>query len=157
MNTEDSLDAIFQALANAHRRRMMDLVREHPGCSVNDLCKEFEFSRIAVMKHLQVLVDATLVISRKVGRSRQLYFNAAPIQMVYDRWSDEYSRFWASQVVDLKYAAENAEGLLTGDLLDESPQSSDQLPSAGGSSREKKTRKPSTSKNKRQKKKQEPK
>ena len=64
-------------------------------------------SRIGVMKHLKILVDAKLLISRKNGRSRELYFNAAPIQMIYDRWTDEYSTFWATQAVDLKYEVEN--------------------------------------------------
>ena len=98
--------ALFAALANGKRRRMMDLIRQSPGCNVNDLSRHFQMSRIAVMKHLKVLVDAGLVISKKSGRSRELYFNAAPIQMIYDRWSDEYSAFWTTQAVDLKYAVE---------------------------------------------------
>ena len=53
------------------------------------------------------LVQARLVISRKRGRTRELFFNAAPIQMIYDRWTDEYSAFWATQAVDLKYQAED--------------------------------------------------
>lgn len=63
-------------------------------------------SRIGVMKHLKVLVEAKLVISRKKGRTRELFFNAAPIQMIYDRWTDEYSAFWVTQAVDLKYRVE---------------------------------------------------
>lgn len=101
------MDLIFHALANLQRRKIMDLVKNMPGCSVNDLCKYFETSRIAVMKHLNVLVEAQLIISKKEGRTRQLYFNVAPIQMIYDRWSTEYSRFWATQAVDLKYKVES--------------------------------------------------
>ena len=100
-------DLIFQALASRARRIMLDLIRQTPGCSVNDLCEHFEMSRIGVMKHLQILVEARLVISRKQGRTRQLFFNAAPIQMIYDRWTDEYSAFWATQAVDLKYQSED--------------------------------------------------
>lgn len=103
----ESMDLIFHALANLQRRKIMDLVKNMPGCSVNDLCKYFETSRIAVMKHLNVLVEAQLIISKKEGRTRQLYFNVAPIQMIYDRWSTEYSRFWATQAVDLKYKVES--------------------------------------------------
>jgi DNA-binding transcriptional ArsR family regulator len=88
---------------------MMDLVKKSPGCAVKDLCEHFDMSRIAVMKHLQVLVDAKLIISRKQGRTRELFFNVAPIQMIHDRWSSEYSRFWASQAVDLKYKVEQAQ------------------------------------------------
>ncbi len=84
----------------------MDLVKLRPGCSVVDLCEHFEISRIGVMKHLGVLVDAKLIISRKRGRTRELFFNAAAIQMIYDRWTTEYSAFWVTQAVDLKYRAE---------------------------------------------------
>ena len=100
-------DLVFQALASQPRRRIIDLVIQSPGCSVNDLCEHFEFSRIAVMKHLKVLVEARLILSQKQGRTRQLYFNAAPIQMIYDRWTGEYSRFWVTQAVDLKYQVES--------------------------------------------------
>ena len=86
---------------------MMDLVKQSPGCSVNDLCEHFETSRIAVMKHLKVLVEANLIISQKKGRKRELFFNVAPIQMIHDRWSDEYSEFWATQMIDLKYKIES--------------------------------------------------
>ena len=104
--TENATDRVFQALASQPRRRIIDLVIQSPGCSVNDLCEHFKISRIAVMKHLGILVDASLIISRKKGRTRELFFNAVPIQMIYDRWSDEYSRFWVTQAVDLKYKAE---------------------------------------------------
>lgn len=106
MNTSESIDLVFQALASKSRRLIMDLVKNRPGCSVNDLCEHFEISRIGVMKHLRILVDAQLIISRKEGRKRELYFNAAPIQMIYDRWTTEYSTFWATQAVDLKYRVE---------------------------------------------------
>lgn len=101
------MDTVFQALAGAPRRRILDIVREMPGCNVNDVCKYFDMSRIAVMKHLNLLEEAQLIISQKVGRSRELYFNAAPIQLIYDRWTTEYSSFWASQVTDLKFKAES--------------------------------------------------
>lgn len=101
------MDAIFVALSHQHRRRMLDLIKDMPGCSVGDVAKYFEISRIAVMKHLGVLEEADLVVSRKVGRRRELFFNAVPIQMVCDRWMTEYSRFWATQALDVKYLLEN--------------------------------------------------
>ena len=90
------MDAVFQALANAHRRKILDVIKGMPGCSVNDVCKYFDMSRIAVMKHLRVLEQADLIVSQKSGRTRELYFNVVPIQLVYDRWTSEYSKFWAS-------------------------------------------------------------
>ncbi len=104
------MDAVFQALASEHRRKILDLAKSMPGCSVNDVCKYFDMSRIAVMKHLKVLEQADLLISQKSGRTRELYFNVVPIQLVYDRWTTEYSQFWASHVTDIKFKAEAKKG-----------------------------------------------
>lgn len=100
------MDAVFQALANRHRRKILDLIKSMPGCSVNDVCKYFDMSRIAVMKHLRVLEAADMVISQKTGRTRELHFNVVPIQLVYDRWTTEYSSFWAAHVTDIKFKSE---------------------------------------------------
>ena len=104
-------DDVFHALASSARRRILDILREHPGANVNEVCAFFDTSRIAVMKHLRVLEDAGLVISKRDGRSRRLYFNAVPIQMIYDRWTSEYSALWARRLTDLKYRVEMGEDL----------------------------------------------
>lgn len=101
------MDAVFAALASPARRKLLDLIREMPGCSVQDVAKYFDCSRIMVMKHLDSLTAAELVISRKVGRRRELFFNAVPIQQIYDRWTTEYSRFWATKALDLKFVLES--------------------------------------------------
>jgi DNA-binding transcriptional ArsR family regulator len=101
------MDAVFTALSHQARRRMLVLIRDMPGCSVGDLAKYFDISRIAVMKHLNVLYESQLVISRRAGRRRELYFNAVPIQMIHDRWVSEYSRFWATRALDIKYLLES--------------------------------------------------
>ena len=107
MNTPHQTDLVFQTLASQPRRQIMDLVKQMPGCCVNDICEHFQMSRIGVMKHIQILVAARLLISRKRGRTREFFFNAVPIQMIYDRWTDEYSAFWVTQAVDLKYKVES--------------------------------------------------
>ena len=104
-----SLDAVFSALANESRRRILDIVKATPGCSVNHVAGFFTVSRITVMKHLRTLEAAKLILSEKQGRTRQLYFNAIPIQMIHDRWTTEYSALWASQLTQLKYRVENQE------------------------------------------------
>lgn len=103
----ESMDALFVALSHQHRRKILDIVKDMPGCSVGDVAKYFDVSRIAVMKHLGVLEEANLIVSRKAGRRRELFFNAVPIQMMYDRWTTEFSRFWATQALDVKYLLEN--------------------------------------------------
>ena len=106
MIDDRNMDAVFQALAHESRRRMLDIVKEEPGIGVGALAGEFDVSRIAVMKHLTVLEDPGLIISQKDGRTRRLYFNAAPIQMIHDRWTTEYSSYWAGQMTRIKYLAE---------------------------------------------------
>ena len=103
----DSMDKLFHALASAPRRRMLDILRETPGCSVMHVCRYFDVSRIAVMKHLRVLEEADLVISRKEGRTRCLYFNAAPIQSIHERWTAEYSALWAGRLTEFKRQVES--------------------------------------------------
>lgn len=107
----DELDATFHALASEPRRRMLDWLVREPGCNVNRLaeCFEGELSRFGVMKHLQVLERGQLVLSRKEGRERRLWFNAAPLQLIHERWSTELSSYWAARLTALKYAAEGAE------------------------------------------------
>ena len=74
--------------------------------TVGEMAVEFDVSRIAVMKHLAVLEEAKLLISEKEGRSRRLYLNLIPIQMIYDRWTTEYSAYWSGQMTRIKYLAE---------------------------------------------------
>lgn len=100
------MDDIFQALAHETRRTIMDIVRDRAGLSVGELASHFDVSRIAVMNHLAVIEKAGLIISEKKGRERRLYLNVAPIQLIYERWTDDYSGFWASRVSDIKYKAE---------------------------------------------------
>ena len=95
-------DLLFQSLAHAARRQMLDLIQGTPGITVKALSTHFDMSRIAVLKHLKSLEAADLVLSKKVGRTRQLYFNPVPIQLVYDRWTDRYSAFFAGRIADIK-------------------------------------------------------
>lgn len=108
MDTQDDMTAIFHALAHETRRRIMDVLKARPGLGVGELAQEFEVTRIAVMNHLAVLEDAGLVVSEKDGRTRRLYLNATPIQMINDRWLDDYTSHWARKLTGIKYAAEAA-------------------------------------------------
>jgi predicted transcriptional regulator len=86
----DEMDSVFAALASETRRRVLDILKQEPGCNVNRVCEFFDIGRVAVMKHLDVLHGANLVISEKVGRERLLYFNPVPIHKIYDRWTTEF-------------------------------------------------------------------
>jgi predicted transcriptional regulator len=106
MTVMDDMAAVFDALGNATRRKILDLVKEHPGCGVGEVAAHFDTSRIAVMHHLRQLEECSLILSRKDGRTRRLYHNPVPIQLIHDRWTTEYSEFWATKMADIKYAIE---------------------------------------------------
>jgi len=105
----DEMDAVFAALASEPRRRILDILKKEPGCNVNRVTEFFgDMGRIAVMKHLAVLEGANLVLSEKVGRERLLWFNPVPVHMIYDRWTTEFSAYWAGKLARMKYRLENA-------------------------------------------------
>jgi len=108
---DDNLDAVFFALASGPRRRILDALKREPGCNVNRVCSEFdgELGRFAVMKHLSTLEGAGLVITERRGRDKLLWFNLAPIQWIHERWTTEFSAYWAARLTRLKYSAEGAE------------------------------------------------
>jgi DNA-binding transcriptional ArsR family regulator/uncharacterized protein YndB with AHSA1/START domain len=94
---EPDLDGgpIWLALADPTRRRILDLLRERPRIT-GEIATHFDVSRIAVMRHLQVLVTSGLITSRKRGRERWHYLNAVPLQHMYERWVDTHTASWAA-------------------------------------------------------------
>lgn len=105
--TSDELDRILGAMAHPVRRRALDLLREAPGTTIASLARSLDMSGVGALKHVRVLEAAGLVHSVRAGRERRLHFNVMPIQLVYDHWTDEYSRFWAGRVADLKERLES--------------------------------------------------
>jgi DNA-binding transcriptional ArsR family regulator len=107
----DDLDATFFALASDLRRRMLDLLKREGGCNVNRVCEFFsaEVGRHAVMKHLATLERGGLLVTAKEGRDKRLWFDPTPLQLIHERWTTEFSAYWASRLTRLKYSAEGAE------------------------------------------------
>jgi DNA-binding transcriptional ArsR family regulator len=88
-----AVELVFKALAEPHRRHLLDALAQTDGQSLTDLCAHLPMSRFGVMKHLRVLEDAGLITTRKVGREKRHYLNPAPIQEVA-AWAEQYRRFW---------------------------------------------------------------
>ena len=88
-----AVELVFKALADPHRRHLLDALAQNDGQSLTDLCADLPMSRFGVMKHLRVLEDAGLISTRKVGRETRHYLNPAPIQEVAS-WTEQYRRFW---------------------------------------------------------------
>lgn len=107
----DRLDVVFFALASEPRRRILDVLKHEPGCNVNRVCEHLEpaIGRFAVMKHLTTLEQAGLVVTERVGREKRLWLDITPIQWIHQRWSSEYSVYWAARLTRLKFDAEGAE------------------------------------------------
>jgi DNA-binding transcriptional ArsR family regulator len=105
---EARTDEVLLALANATRRRILDIVAAAPGCTVGEVAEHFTISRVGVLKHINVLEEAGMLVSNKSGRERVLRFDPVPIRLILDRWSDRYRDFWADRLVRLKVAVEKA-------------------------------------------------
>jgi DNA-binding transcriptional ArsR family regulator len=105
---EDDTALLWRALADPTRRRILDLLRERPRIT-GEIAAQFPVSRIAVMRHLEVLGEAGLVTSRKRGRERWHYLNAVPLQTLHRRWADPTAAGFASTLLRLADTVE-AEG-----------------------------------------------
>ncbi len=100
------MDAVFRALADPARRRILDSLRHHDGQTLSDLCSGEAMSRQAVSKHLSLMERAGLVVSVKRGRERFYYLNPVPIQQLSDRWIGKFDRPKIQSLMDLKRRVE---------------------------------------------------
>ena len=102
-------DRVFKALADPTRRLLLDRLYERDGRTLSELESELAMTRFGVMKHLRVLEEARLVVSRKSGRSRLHYLNSVPIRQIHDRWIDKYTERRVSALANLKSKLEETE------------------------------------------------
>ncbi len=100
------MDAIFKALNDPARRDLLDSLRQRDGQSLSDLEAVLDMSRFGVMKHLRVLEDANLIVTRKDGRFKYHYLNALPLQEVMDRWAAPFLQRQARALTELKLKLE---------------------------------------------------
>jgi DNA-binding transcriptional ArsR family regulator len=84
-------DRVFKALADPTRRFLLDLLFAKDGRTLGELESAVQMTRYGVMKHLEVLEDAGLVVPRRSGREKFHFLNPVPIREVHDRWIDKYT------------------------------------------------------------------
>jgi uncharacterized protein YndB with AHSA1/START domain/DNA-binding transcriptional ArsR family regulator len=96
------MDEVFRALADPTRRSLLDELFREDGQTLSALAGRFEMSRFGVMKHLKLLEEAGLVVTRRRGREKLHYLNPVPIRLVHDRWVSKYAEPWAAALSDLK-------------------------------------------------------
>ena len=95
-------DDVFRALADPTRRSLLDELFRQDGQTLSELEERFSMTRFGVMKHLKVLEEAGLVVTRRRGREKLHFLNPVPIRLVHDRWIDKYTERQVSALADLK-------------------------------------------------------
>ena len=93
---------VFKALADASRRKLLDRLFKRDGQTLGELCERVDMTRFGVMKHLRVLEEAGLLVTRRQGREKLHYLNPMPIRLVHDRWVSKYRAPFAAALSDLK-------------------------------------------------------
>jgi len=105
----DDDDRVFKALADPTRRLLLDRLFTRDGRTLTELEAEVDMTRFGVMKHLRVLEDAGLVVTRRSGREKFHFLNPMPIRLIHDRWIDKYTERQVSALADLKHELEGEE------------------------------------------------
>jgi uncharacterized protein YndB with AHSA1/START domain len=101
-----SADPVFKALADPTRRHLLDALFKRDGQTLGDLGRRLAMTRFGVMKHLRVLEEAGLVVTRRQGREKLHFLNPVPIRLIHDRWIDKYTERFAAMLSDLKHELE---------------------------------------------------
>ncbi len=101
------MELVFKALADATRRELLDVLHDDDGQTLTALHERFPMTRIAVAKHLRLLEDAGLVITKRRGREKLHFLNPMPIRLVHDRWVNKYTEGWVAGLANLKHDLEN--------------------------------------------------
>src|SRR5258706_3780528 len=96
------MDLVFKALADPTRRSLLDELFKEDGQSLSALERRLPMTRFGVMKHLRVLEEAGLVVTRKRGREKLHFLNPVPIRLVHDRWVSKFAEPWAATLSGLK-------------------------------------------------------
>jgi uncharacterized protein YndB with AHSA1/START domain/DNA-binding transcriptional ArsR family regulator len=100
-------DDVFKALADPTRRSLLDELFKQDGQTLRALEARLPMTRFGVMKHLKVLEEARLVVSKRRGREKLHFLNTVPIRLIHDRWVSKYAERWAAALSDLKHKLED--------------------------------------------------
>lgn len=106
----DDTDLLFKALADPSRRRLLDLLHEQDGRTLNDLCEHLEMTRQGVTQHLGVLEAANLVAVTWRGREKLHFLNPVPLQQIHERWIAKFEKPRLQALASLKRRLEKDDG-----------------------------------------------
>ena len=99
---------MFRALADPTRRGLLDALHRRDGQTLTALEGRVQMTRFGVMKHLRVLEEAGLVVTRRRGREKLHFLNPVPIRLVHDRWVSKYAEPWSARLSAASPAAGRA-------------------------------------------------
>jgi uncharacterized protein YndB with AHSA1/START domain len=100
------MDEVFRALGDPTRRSLLDELFKRDGQTLSALERRLPMTRFGVMKHLKVLEEAGLVVTKRRGREKLHFLNPVPIRLVHDRWVSKYAEPWAATLSGLKHTLE---------------------------------------------------
>jgi len=100
------VDLVFKALADPTRRSLLDELYGRDGQTLSELEARFSMTRFGVMKHLRLLEEAGLVVTKRQGREKHHYLNAVPIRLVHDRWVSKFAEPWVAGLSEMKQRLE---------------------------------------------------
>jgi len=106
----DDADLLFRALADASRRRLLDLLHAHDGRTLGDLCGHLAMTRQGVTQHLAVLEAANLVVTMRRGREKLHFLNPVPLQEIHERWIARFEKPRLRALSGLKRKLEGSHG-----------------------------------------------
>lgn len=103
-------DLLFKALADASRRKLLDVLHAHDGRTLNELCEHLDMSRQGVTQHLNLLEAANLVATVRRGREKLHFLNPVPLQDIYERWIAKFEKPRLKALSNLKRRLEKTNG-----------------------------------------------
>jgi len=110
MAERQDTDVLFKALADASRRKLLDLLHAHDGRTLGDLCEYLDMTRQGVTQHLDLLVAANLVATVRRGREKLHFLNPVPLQEIYERWIAKFEKPRLKGLAELKQRLEKTNG-----------------------------------------------
>jgi len=115
------MDAVFRALADPTRRRLLDRLHERNGQTLGELCDDLGMTRQSATQHLDVLEAANLVATVRRGRQKLHYLNPVPLAEIQDRWIDKFERPRLRGLHAIKHRAKEDRPMPTRDARDARP------------------------------------
>jgi len=103
-------DALFKALADPSRRKLLDVLHAHDGRTLNELCEYLDMTRQGVTQHLDLLERANLVVTLRRGREKLHFLNPVPLQEIHERWIAKFEKPRLKALSELKRKLEKAHG-----------------------------------------------